>query len=182
MGTPFIYKATAQPKSRNTYTPTSAREGMPYYKRETEANGHNVVVQQVRGPESKSGASSPGAWINGKAVYLSVVRDHPECIPEDFVPDDFMNVQQVERLVAYLASNSLLLCKKCNDTFNIEDSVSTDFAGVKCKKCSERARTCDDGGKHDLKCLNPHQKHNARVATKYKCTKCGKKSQTTPTG
>jgi len=155
---------------------------MAYHKAEYEANGFDVTIQQVRGPNSPSGASDPAAWIDGKAVYLSVIAEHPEIIPEDFRPEDVTNIEDVERLVAYLVSEARLVCKKCNDTFPFENNVSTGFAGVKCGKCANRDSTCDDGDSHNYKCMNPRQKNNARRATKYKCQKCGRIRKTTPTG
>lgn len=155
---------------------------MAYHKAEYESNGHNVVIQQVRGPDSPSGASEPAAWIDGSAVYLDTLIENPEAVPEAFRLTDRMNLDAVEKVVSYLVSEERLVCPKCSDTFPIENSVGTGFAGVKCGKCANRDKTCKDGGSHDDKCTNPHQKHNARVATRYKCKKCGRTRKTTPTG
>jgi len=155
---------------------------MPYYKAEYDANGHEVTIQQVRGPDSSHGASEPGAWINGSAVYLSAFEENPSMVPEAFQDVDVNDVDDVERLVSFLVNEERLICPKCNDTFPIENSVGTGFAGVKCGKCANRDSTCEDGGSHDWNCVNPHQKHNARVATKYSCEKCPATKQTTPTG
>ncbi|AGM11593.1 hypothetical protein M199_gp073 [Halogranum tailed virus 1] len=155
---------------------------MPHYKAEYEANGRDVTIQQVRGPDSRMGASEPGAWIDGKAVYLSVIEENPKIVPEAFRPSDLMDVSEVEKVVSWLVSEDRLVCKKCSDTFPFENNVSTGFAGVKCGKCANRDATCTDGDSHDWKCTNPHQKHNARVATKYSCQKCPATKSTTPTG
>lgn len=150
---------------------------MTYKKEEFEVDGIEVTIQQVRGPDSSHGASEPSAWINGGAAYA---KDALEALPFDVsgrTPYD-----KVKAAVAFMVDNDVRFCKKCNTFRDIGTFVSTGFAGRKCSVCAEKDATCEDGDSHSWKCQNPHQKHNARVSTKYKCTDCGKKRRTTPTG
>lgn len=150
---------------------------MTYRKEEYEIDGTEVILQQVRGPDSNSGESEPSAWINGGAAYaLESIEDLP------FDVSDMSPYNQVKAAVAFMVDNNVRYCKKCSTFREIGSFVSTGFAGRKCSVCADRDATCDDGGSHEDKCLNPRQKHNARVATKYKCKKCGRIRKTTPTG
>jgi uncharacterized protein YbaR (Trm112 family) len=157
---------------------------MTHYKHEGEVNGYEVTVQQVRGPDSDVGASEPSAWIDGWAVYLSVLEENPEIVPEEFQPDDLMAVDDVRKVVSYLVDNGLLICKKCNSTYPVENAVGTGFAGNKCGECASNDAECPDSpdGEHHDECTNPRHKHNARMPTKYKCKHCGRKRQTVATG
>ena len=150
---------------------------MTYFKQEYEIDGIEVTIQQVRGPESSHGASEPSAWINGGAAYA---LDAIEALPLDVSGKSPLD--KVKVAVAFMVDNDVRFCKKCNTFRDIGTFVSTGFAGRKCSVCADRDSTCSDGDSHDYKCLNPNQKHNARVATKYKCKTCGKKKSTTPTG
>ena len=150
---------------------------MTYRKEEFEVDGIEVTLQQVRGPDSSHGASEPSAWLNGGAAYAT---DALEVLPFDV--SNKTPYEQVKAAVAFMVDNRVRFCKKCDTFRDVDDFVSTGFAGRKCKSCANNDATCKDGDSHDDKCLNPHQKHNARVATKYKCKKCGRTRKTTPTG
>jgi len=150
---------------------------MTYQKEEYEIDGIEITVQQVRGPDSSHGASEPSAWINGGAAYATHAIEAFDMDVEADTP-----YGKVKAVTEWMVENEMRFCKKC-DTFRpIGTFVSTGFAGRKCGECANADATCKDGDSHDYKCLNPNQKHNARVATKYKCEKCGKKKATTPTG
>jgi hypothetical protein len=148
------------------------------YKKETfDVDGIEITLQQVRGPDSSHGASEPAAWINGGAAYaLQSV---------DSLPFDVAHLspyKQVKVAVAYMVDNGVRFCKKCGNFREIGTFVSTGFAGRKCGVCANADATCKDGDSHSWECVNPSQKHNARVATRYKCTDCDKTKATTPTG
>lgn len=150
---------------------------MVYQKEEFEIEGVEVTIQQVRGPDSDMGASEPSAWIDGYSAYAT---DALEELPIDV--SNRSPYEQVKAAVAYMVDNGVQFCPKCESFRDSEGFVSTGFAGCKCGVCAEEDTTCEDGGEHEDECLNPRQKHNARVATKYKCVKCGRKRKTTPTG
>lgn len=150
---------------------------MTYKQEEFEVNGIEVTIQQVRGPDSDHGASEPSAWLNGGAAYA---KEAKEVTPLDV--SDLSPYKQVKAIVAFMVDNRVRFCPKCETFRDVDNFVSTGFAGRKCQKCANHDNTCEDGGEHDFECLNPSQKHNARVATKYKCQKCGYKKSTTPTG
>jgi len=153
---------------------------MPHRKAEYDANGHEVIVQQV----NEGGDVS--AWIDGYAAYMSDALDHITDIPLSDKIERHLESGDVweayETLLAWMTDSDNYFCQKCNSFYNSEKVVRTHFAGHKCARCANIDKTCDDGGSHDYKCLNPRQKHNARIATKYKCKECGKKKRTTPTG
>lgn len=150
---------------------------MTYKKEEYTIDGIDVTIQQVRGPDSSNGASEPSAWIDSGAAYaLDAIEELPFDVSHK-TPFD-----QVKAAVAFMVDNNIRYCKKCDNFRDMDGFVSTGFAGRKCGVCATSDSTCDDGGDHDDKCLNPRQKNNARIATKYKCTKCGRTRKTTPTG
>lgn len=157
---------------------------MTHYKHECEANGHEVTVQQVRGPESSHGASEPSAWIDGWAVYLSTLEENPEIVPDEFYPDNFMDVDEIRKVVSYLVDNELIICPKCDSTYPVENAVGTGFAGNKCGECAKSDAECPDSpdGEHDYEITNPRHRHNARMPTKYKCQHCGRKKKKPATG
>jgi len=153
---------------------------MAHRKEEYDAAGHEVTIQQVRGPDSPSGATEPSAWIDGKAAYTD---DALEYVPIDVSGLDKWDA--IKRLMAFMADNDVYFCKKCNTFYDCNDSSGTGFAGHQCGDCARGAARCPDnpdGDGHEDECLNPSQKHNARVPTKYKCEHCGRTRQTTPTG
>ena len=155
------------------------------------ANGHEVTTRFTENPRNtKYGGQS--AWLNGKAVYImkAVEVMHDDETYPKFLCDNFDGVEEksdvteyhVRLLLSYMADTDQYICKKCGSLFNMDDAVTYGFCDVKCGACAKASKTCTDGGSHEWKCLNPHQKRNARVPTKYKCTKCGKKRRTVPTG
>lgn len=159
---------------------------MPYRKETYSANGHDVTIQQV----NESGGIS--MWIDGWAGYeqdaLRVFQKNDgfgnSLIAEKIKSTDDQ-WEGLKTLLAWMTDNDYYFCHKC-DSFYDSDTVSgTGFAGHICGGCaSEKARCKDNptGNKHEDTCLNPHQRHNARVATKYKCEHCGRVRKTTPTG
>lgn len=150
---------------------------MVYRKEEYTENGIDVTIQQVRGPDSSVGASEPSAWLNGGAAYATAALD-----VWDFDLSDEEPFDKVKAVVDFMMQNQVRFCKKCNTFRDIDSFVSTGFAGRKCQSCANEDNTCQDGNSHNDECLNPRQKRNARVSTKYKCTKCGRIRKTTPTG
>lgn len=147
---------------------------MAHRKEEYEAAGHEVTIQQV----NEGGDIS--AWIDGKAAYADAALES--------VPIDTEGVEmwdKIKRLMAFMADTDVYFCKKCNTFYDCTDSSGTGFAGHQCGDCARGAAHCadnPDGDSHEDECLNPRQKRNARVATKYRCVHCGRKRQTTPTG
>jgi len=154
---------------------------MVYHKTETEVNGHDVTIQKVRGPDSSMGESEASLWINGNAVKIGDEYD-TGAVPEEFYPNDTHNVNEVKRLAAFLVDTDSVICGTCYDTMKIGTGNRFGFCDVKCDDCVKSDRTCEDGDDHSWNCTNPSQKRNARVATRYKCEKCGKTRKTTPTG
>lgn len=168
---------------------------MAYRKAEYEANGHEVTIQQVRGPDSDMGASEPSAWIDGWAAYIF---DAMDSLVNDSETADMQVAEKVKyhrengetwdaikATLAFMTDCHVYYCKKCNRFYDYNNVTSTGFAGHKCGKCDKGDKHCPDnpgGNSHEDKCLNPRQKHNARVSTKYKCVHCGRKRQTVPTG
>lgn len=145
---------------------------MPHRKAEYEASGHEVTLQQVRED------TDPSAWIDGKAAYADHALDE--------VPISLDGLDQwdaIRRVVSFMVDNDVYFCKKCDTFYDYRNSCGTGFAGHQCAECDGAAKRCpesDDG--HSDTCLNPRQKRNARVSTKYKCDHCGRTRQTTPTG
>jgi hypothetical protein len=150
---------------------------MTYRKEEYSESGIDVTIQQVRGPDSSHGASEPSAWLNGGAAYATHALE-----AYDFDVSDKEPFDKVKTVVDFMVDNRVRFCKKCDTFRDVDNFVSTGFAGRKCQACANKDNTCKDGDTHDDECVNPHQRHNARVATKYKCTKCGRTRKTTPTG
>ena len=156
------------------------------------ANGHEVKLLLKDEPTNTT-YGGQSAWLNGRAVYImdaaeAMADGHPSY--PDFLAEVFEDVTQksdvtkrhVHVLVSYMADTDQYICRSCGGLFDMDNAVKYGFCDVKCGACAKAAKTCTDGGSHEWKCLNPHQKRNARVPTKYKCTKCGKKRQTVPTG
>jgi hypothetical protein len=152
---------------------------MTYKRDEYSVHGHKVVIQQVRGPDSSIGASKPSGWIDGDSIYALHAADH---LPFDVSHKS--DYGKVEAVASFMITTSQRFCKECNNFRDAAGFVSTHFAGVKCGVCNHNDKRCpeSDDGSHDYECRNPHQKHNARVATKYSCKNCGKKKKSTPTG
>jgi len=155
---------------------------MVYHKTETEVNGHEITIQQVRGPDSSMGKSEVGLWINGYAVKIADKYDDSFDVPETFYPSDTYEVNEVKRFASFLVDNDLLICGKCRNTMPADSGVTFGFCDIKCDDCVKSDRECDDNEEHSWKCTNPRQKSNARLPTRYKCEKCGKTRKTTPTG
>lgn len=158
---------------------------MAHRKREYEASGHSVTIQQV----NEGGGIS--AWIDGNAAHMADAFDKLADAAPLTIANKVENLldggetwKAFETALGWMVDNDLYFCKKCNSFYPSENVVRTHFAGHKCGECARSDNTCPEtpDGEHDMECLNPHQKHNARVATKYKCTECGYQRQTTPTG
>lgn len=150
-----------------------------------DANGHEVTVKQRNG--------SISAWIDEWAVDVSgVLEDFPDNdITEelreklDYYLDNGNNLEALKVALSWMTSCNVYYCSKCNSFYDHNNVVGTGFAGHKCKDCDDEAKYCPDnpdGDRHVDRCLNPSDKHNARVSTKYKCKHCGRKRSTTPTG
>jgi hypothetical protein len=150
---------------------------MTYRKEEVQIDGHEVIVQQTRGPDSTHGASPVHAWVDGGKVPVSEMLDE-----YDISVSGENAFDRVKATVRVMVNAEVRFCSKCREFRGIDSFVSTGFAGRKCHVCADKDSTCQDGDEHDDKCLNPRQKHNARLPTKYKCTKCGRVRKTTPTG
>jgi hypothetical protein len=162
---------------------------MTHRKREYEANGHEVTIQQV----NEGGDIS--AWIDGYAAYInsamdSLVNDSETANLQvakkaKYNRENGETWKAIEATLAYMTDCHVYYCNKCNRFYDYNNVVGTGFAGHKCLKCKKKDDHCPDnpdGNSHEDTCLNPRQKHNARVATKYKCKHCGRKRSTTPTG
>lgn len=155
---------------------------MTYRKSEYTVNNHDITIQQV----NEGGDVS--FWIDGNSGYREKVFDNLDVFPEAFGKKaqdrlDNGNVWgAVKVLISFMVEQDLYFCPKCQTLYPSNDSVNTHFAGHKCGNCARSDATCEDGGDHDMKCLNPHQKSNARISTKYQCKKCGYRRKTTPTG
>jgi hypothetical protein len=146
---------------------------MAHRKEEYEANGHEVTIQQV----NEGGGIS--AWIDGKAAHAEPAKSQ---IPIDIQTKT--DWDEVHAIVSFMVNSDVYYCTKCDSLYDYTTAVGTGFAGHKCGECAREDNHCPDSpdGDHEDKCLNPRQKRNARVATKYKCKHCGRKRRTTPTG
>jgi len=149
---------------------------MTYRKEKSTINGHETVVQQTRGPDSDWGATKPVTWIDRKSGYTG------RAIRVWFPSVDEGDFSANKTLLRVMAENDLLYCKKCDTFYNSDESVGTGYAGHKCRDCHEADESCQDGNEHNYKCLNPSQKRNARMPTKFKCKNCGHTKQSVPTG
>jgi uncharacterized protein CbrC (UPF0167 family) len=152
---------------------------MVHRKEEYTHSGHDLTIQQV------NERVTPSAWINGKAAHEHAAIDNVSKEKLDGLNKSEDEWKAVKTIVEYMAENDLYFCKNCNEFYNYTNSSNTGFAGHQCGKCANEQATCPDnpnGDKHEDECLNPHQRNNARVPTKYKCIHCGRRRRTTPTG
>jgi len=145
---------------------------MTYYENKGEVNGIEYTIQQVRSPDSKMGQDDVSAWIDGLAVYLDTIENNPEIIPTSFEINNIKNIGDIKAVMAYLLDTEQMPCKQCEELRDIDDMIQTNFAGCTCRSCKY---DCENSNGHDYTCLNPGQKNNARVHTKFKCDNCGKK-------
>jgi len=147
---------------------------MAHRKEAYDAGGHEITIQQV------NEGGKPSAWIDGYAAHGRMAMDYA-----DVDTDGLGAWDALERVLAFMADNDVYFCPKCETFYDYDNAVGTGFAGHKCGDCNRDDKHCPDnpdGNSHDDECLNPSQRHNARVATKYKCEHCGRKRSTTPTG
>ena len=142
---------------------------MTHNKSEYDRNGHEITVQQV------NEGGSVSAWIDGRAAYADSALE----VWSGNADSDFDKIQEV---VEYMADNDVYFCRKCDTFYHYEEAATYGFCDHKCGQCNKADKMCEGGDSHDWECTNPHQKHNARVSTKYRCTDCGKKRKTVPTG
>jgi len=155
----------------------SDRNTMTYFKEEYEVSGKEIVIQQVRGPESKYGPTEPSAWIDGYAAYA---LESANALPFDM--SGTSDIDKVKTAVSFAVVNDVRFCGECQ-SFEPDDTfVQTQFAGSKCGRCAAEDAICQDNDSHDWVCDNPSQRHNARVATRYTCQNCGTVKSSTPTG
>lgn len=173
---------------RQVYTRGDRKECMAHRKEEYEANGHRVRIQKV------NEHSSISAWIDGNAAYLDKAMDHflenrndltedlAEKIEHELESDDVWSA--VKSLLSWQTDCGVYFCPKCDSFYDHNDRVRGGFAGHYCQDCADAEAQCEESpdGEHHDECLNPHQRNNARVSTKYRCKHCGRKRQTTPTG
>ncbi len=152
-----------------------------YYKNKTTINGHDVTVQQVNGPDSDVSKSEVGIWIDN--IKVNPKEGCENCgIPDYFTPNDVKDLKEMKPLAAFLADNDKRICGECSQVMPIDGGRRVGFAGIQCDKCRKSKAACDGGKKHNWDCVNPHQKHNSRVPTRYACESCGQKKQSLPTG
>lgn len=117
-------------------------------------------------------------YINGLAIKWQDAD--LSSIPSEFQPtDDF---EAVKRFAAYCVDNGIRVCGKCGIIFESGTGGTYPFAGIQCSHCDNKDVYCPDGSEHNFECLNPGQRHNARVATKRKCADCGYRKDSPPTG
>ncbi len=150
---------------------------MTYMKETYEVSGKEIVIQQVRGPESKYGPTEPSAWIDGYAAHA---LESLNALPFD--TSDKSEIDKVKAAVAFAVDNGVRFCSKCQSFEPSDTFVQTDFAGSKCGRCATKDATCQENDSHTWVCKNPSLRHNARVATRYECQHCGKTMSATPTG
>lgn len=158
-------------------------DSMPHRKIEETFHDHEIVVQQV----NKDGDVS--AWIDGYAVYVNkAIEACGDMIVGKLINkrmNDGEEWEAIKSLTAMMAHLDVYFCKKCNNFYDADNVVQTNFAGHKCSDCANEDEYCpdnDENNKHVFKTTNPRYRNNARVATKYKCEHCGYKKQDTPTG
>lgn len=153
---------------------------MAHREAEYDAAGHEVTILQVN-----EGGDIHG-WIDGWAAYFDDAVEHLSEVPDDITEkvNESDKWSAMETLFAWMVENDKYFCKNCKSFYNSDDVSSTGFAGHQCMSCNLEEQICPDSptGDHDDECLNPGQKRNARVPTKYRCVHCGRKRQTTPTG
>jgi len=152
-----------------------------------DAAGEQVVLRHKDEPtDTKYGNHC--AWFNdgSRAVYLKSAYANQDEYPDWLqakMSDELIDasIEELEALLAFLADNSLLVCR-CGRAFPKDNAVSTGFAGVKCEMCSSDDAYCPEteDNTHEMKTISG--RHNARKPTKRKCTECGHKTQSPPTG
>lgn len=135
-----------------------------------EADGHEVKVMETD--------SSVYGYINGKAINW---KDADlSAVPTEFQPTE--TFESVKRFMAYCVNFDVRVCGKCGVLFEAGTGGTYPFAGIQCAHCNDKGVYCPDGSEHSFEVLNPHQRHNARVATKRKCSNCGYRKDSPPTG
>lgn len=156
---------------------------MPHRKEEHEVNGHEVVIQQV------NEGSDVSVWFDGYAGYIDEAMSHVDETPVSRKVARHLEAGEqwhaVKAMAAAMAELSVYFCTDCDSFYDADKVVRKHFAGHRCEDCANSEKQCSENPEsetHDYKTLNPHQRHNARVATKYKCKHCGHKKQSTPTG
>lgn len=151
------------------------------------ASGENVVIHYQDDP-SDTTYGNHAAWFDGGSTAINLKAGYqnqsqfPDWLQEK-LSEKLVDASlgEIESLLAYLADNSLLLCG-CGRAFPKDNKVSTGFAGVKCGKCAEEDAYCPetDDNTHEMTCVSG--RNNARKPTVSKCTECGYKNKTPPTG
>lgn len=162
---------------------------MAYRKEEYDAGGHEVVIQQV------NEHNNPSAWIDGYAACTNAAMDsliNDSETADTEIADKIAYHKQNDELwkaikttLSFMVECHVYYCTSCGHFYDHKDVSSTGFAGHQCGDCARSAATCPDnpnGDTHSDECINPRQKRNARVPTRYKCMHCGRKRKTTPTG
>jgi hypothetical protein len=152
-----------------------------------EFSGENIVIRHKNEPRDTT-YGNHSAWfddgttsINLKSAYNNK-HQFPDWLQKEMA-DDLIDasLDELKELLEFLAKNGSLICS-CGRVFPKDNAVSTGFAGVKCSVCAREDAYCPESedNKHNMKVLSG--KNNARMPTKRKCTKCGYKNQTPPTG
>lgn len=139
----------------------------------------------------RPGGTKYSAWFGdgSESLHLSTLWENQATLPawvresmsESLRGEDLSLVKTV---VAYLADSGQMVCGNCGCLFDRTDRHSRGFAGTICHGCYSDAKACPESGdgEHKDRCLNPSQKSNARIPTRYKCEECGRTRSTTPTG
>lgn len=150
-------------------------------------SGEDIVIQHQEEPtDTKYGNHS--VWFDDgtTSIHLRSAYKNKNEFPNwlqremsDRLVDS--SVDELQRVVEFLAQESLLVCK-CGRLFPKENAVSTGFAGVKCGVCSNDDSNCPEteDNNHNMEIISG--RNNALKPTKKRCTECGYESQTPPTG
>lgn len=101
-------------------------------------------------------------------------------VPEEFYPSN--KKKNIKKFASFLVETEQYVCGKCGALYPNTEGGTYPFAGVMCQECVDDKNTCPENDEHDFKCINPNQRNNARVDTKYKCKHCGKKKISPATG
>ena len=117
-------------------------------------------------------------YINRKAMKWGEA-DLSE-VPEHFHPSK--DLEDRKKFASFLVDTEQYVCGKCGKLYPMDTGGAYPFAGVMCQECVDRKNHCPENDSHDFECINPHQRHNARVDTKYKCKHCGQKKVSPATG
>lgn len=143
-------------------------------------NDHDVTIQKT------NEHSDVHAWIDGWAVSRKALQDDTTTIHEDITKllDMGVNFNAMKLLVNWMAQNDVYYCGRCEAFYDHKNVSGTGFAGHICGACASEKARCSESpdGRHSDTCTNPRQKHNARVATRYRCDYCNRLRATTPTG